>query len=175
MIGIGRIISNLSEMRRASKYRKLGAGALLAMEDDSFYDAIECMCTDAVEYDIDGETVSEEQRNVYTLICLEREVNNGGLCQFFTNSSSNCAPYVSGALEAVGAGDIREAYDDFVSKNNIDVHDLSQFEIESIEEFEQNYEKYDFDAFDDKFYEEDRFTDCLLDYARRNIEKMMAE
>ena len=54
MLGIGRIIGNLSEMRRASKYRKLGAGALLAMEDDSFYDAIECMCTDAVEYDIDG-------------------------------------------------------------------------------------------------------------------------
>lgn len=175
MIGIGTIISNLSEMRRASRYRKMGAYVLLAMDDDSFYDAMECLCTDAVEYDIEGENISQEQRNVYTLICFEREVNNGGLCQFFTNSSSICAPYVSGALTAVGAYDIRDAYEDFVQKNNIDVNDLSQFEIESVEEFSQNYEKFDFDAFDDRFYEEDRFTDRLLDYARRNIEKMMAE
>lgn len=175
MLGIGRIIGNLSEMRRASKYRKLGADNILAMDDDSFYDAIECMCTDAVEYDIDGEQVSKEQRNVYTLICFEREVNNGGLCQFFTNSSSICAPYVSGALAAVGADDIRYAYDDFVSKNNIDIHDLSQFEVDSIEEFSQNYERFDFDEFDDRFYDEDGFTDRLIDYARRNIEQMLKE
>jgi len=36
-----------------------------------------------------------------------REVNNGGLCQFFVNSSSECVPFISKALEAVGALDIK--------------------------------------------------------------------
>ena len=146
---------------------------LLALDDGDFYDAVECITEDAV-YDL------EEQKNLprelilaYTLIKLETEVNNGGLCQFFVNSSRQCAPYVSEALETIGAMGIRELFDRFVKDNGIDVNELSSFKISRIEEFEEQTQRYDFDAFDDKFYEEFELHSQIIDYARRNIDQIV--
>lgn len=110
------------------------------------------------------------QRTVFVVDCLEREVNNGGLCQFFVNSSRNTAPYVSESLDAIIAIMHKELFDDFIADNNIDVHDLTSFIIYDVEEFAAQCERYPFDAFDDKFYEYGDFEAALTTYIKENIE-----
>ena len=115
-------------------------------------------------------SLNEEQRIFYAVYYLEMEVNNGGLCQFFVNSSSACAPYISSALAEIGASEMQHLYDNFISSNNIDVNDLSSFKIDDIDEYEKQTERYDFDSFDDKFYDDANLHQQIIDYARNKIE-----
>ena len=119
--------------------------------------------------------LTDEQKFVYSLNKFEAEVNNGGLCQFFVNSSSECAPYVSDALAIVGAIELKTLFDNFISENKIDTNDLSSFKISSIDEYEAQTERFDFDSFDDKFYEDENLHNQIIDYARKHIEKLIAE
>ena len=169
---IGIILGNLRNMRRAKKLRAMPRAELLAMDDEAFYDAMECITEDAV-YEITDPALNREQILAYTLMKLEAEVNNGGLCQFFVNSSRKCAPYVSEALEAIGALGIRELFDSFVRGNGIDVQDLSSFQISRVEEFEEQTKRFDFDAFDDRFYEDSALHQQIIDFLRKHAEQIM--
>ena len=171
---LGTIIYNINNMRRAKKFRTMGKEGLLALDDEDFYDAIECICEDAV-YDIKDVKLTDEQKFVYSLIKFEVEVNNGGLCQFFVNSSSECAPYVSNALATVGAIELKTLFDNFISENNIDVTDLSSFKISNIDEYEAQTERFDFDGFDDKFYEDENLHQQIIDYAKKHVEQLIVE
>ncbi len=44
----------------------------------------------------------DEERIVFAVEALEREVNNGGYCQFFGNSSREFAPSIADALLRIG-------------------------------------------------------------------------
>ena len=46
----------------------------------------------------DFDSMSREEQAAYTAACLELEIMNGGLCQFFANCP-DCAPFVPEALE----------------------------------------------------------------------------
>jgi hypothetical protein len=46
--------------------------------------------------------LSPEETYILAIEALEREVNNGGYSQFFTNSSKEFAPRVAEALDAIG-------------------------------------------------------------------------
>ncbi len=166
------ILSNMQNMKKAKKIRNSPKEDILALDDGDFFDAIECVCEDAV-FDIKDSTINEEQKFVYSLIKLEAEVNNGGLCQFFVNSSRECAPYVSKALEVIGATSLKELYDNFINSNNIDVNDLSSFKISGIEDFEKQTQRYDFESFDDKFYEDENLHSQIIEYSRNNLEKLL--
>ena len=166
------ILSNMQNMKKAKKIRNSPKEDILALDDVDFFDAIECVCEDAV-FDIKDSTINEEQKLVYSLIKLEAEVNNGGLCQFFVNSSRECAPYVSKALEVIGATQLKELYDNFIDSNNIDVNDLSSFKISEVEDFESQTQRYDFESFDDKFYEDENLHNQIIEYSKNNLEKIL--
>ena len=170
----GQIIHNIKNMKKAKKLRSMGKDGLLALEDEEFYDAIEIICEDAV-YDIKEANLTDEQKIAYSLNKFESEVNNGGLCQFFVNSSSECAPYISDALAAVGAIGLKMLFDNFISENSIDVNDLSSFKISNIDEYEAQTERFDFDGFDDKFYEDENLHQQIIDYARKHVEQLIVE
>ena len=170
----GTIIYNIKNMKKAKKFRTMGKDGLLALDDEEFYDAIECVCEDAV-YDMKETSLTDEQKIVYSLNKFEAEVNNGGLCQFFVNSSSECAPYISKALAAVGALELKTLFDDFIQKNNIDVNDLSSFKISDIDEYEAQTERFDFDSFDDKFYENEDIHQQIINYSRKHVEQLIVE
>lgn len=170
---MGTIIYNLKNMKRAKAIRRMPRAELMAMDDSDFFEAMEIVCEDAV-YDL------KEQRDLpealifaYTLIKLEVEVNNGGLCQFFVNSSRDCAPFVSDALAAVGALETRSHFERFVAENGIDVRELSSFRISRLEEFEARTKRFDFDAFDDRFYEDNTLHQRIVDYLRSNVEQIV--
>ena len=169
---LGAIFFNIKNMKKAKKLRSMSKEELLALNDEEFFSAFECLCEDAV-YDIKSADISEEQKLVYSLNRFEAEVNNGGLCQFFVNSSSDCAPYISKALEAIEAFALKEAFDRFIADNRIDVYDLSSFKISDIDDYEAQTQRFDFDSFDDKFYEDDGFHQKVIDYARKNINDLL--
>lgn len=97
-------------------------------------------------------SLNETQRVIYSLNWLESEVNNGGLCQFFVNSSRIVAPFVSEYMKLVGAEEHKRLFDDFVRKNGIDLNDLSFFDIEGVDGFAEKNEAFPFDEYDDAFY-----------------------
>ncbi len=99
----------------------------------------------------------------------EYEIGNGGLCQFFVNSSRELAPYVSECLEEVGATEHKELYEKFISDNSIDLNDLSFFEIKDLEEYAEKEEMYDFDSFDEAYMELPFLADIITEYIRANI------
>lgn len=166
---LGTILFNLKNMKKAKKFRTMSKEEFLALSDEEFFEAIACLCEDAV-YDIKSSDIPQEQKLVYSLNRFEAEVNNGGLCQFFVNSSRACAPYISNALEAIGADDIKALYDSFITDNKIDVNDLSSFIITSIDEFEAQTKRYDFDSFDDEFYKNEQFHHRVIEYSRKYID-----
>ena len=169
---LGRILYNIKNMKKAKNIRNMNTDDLLALDDDNFFDAIECICEDAV-YDINAPELTEVQIFVYSLNRFEAEVNNGGLCQFFVNSSSECAPYISRAMNAIGATELKNHFDNFITENNINVNDLSSFKIDSLEQYEEQTKRFDFDSFDDKFYMSYDFHQQIITYARKNIEQIM--
>ncbi len=169
---LGALLFNSRNMKKAKKLRKMGKDDLLSLGDEEFYDAVWCLCEDAV-FDIKSSLINEEQKLVYSLINLLAEVNNGGLCQFFVNSSGECAPYVSKALETVGAYEIKALYDSFIADNNIDVNDLSSFKISDVSEYEAQTKRFDFDSFDKSFYEKENLCQSIIGYSRKNIEQIM--
>ena len=169
---LGVILFNIRNMKKAKKIRAMSKEDILALNDENFFDAIECVCEDAV-YDITDSQINEEQKTIYSLNKFESEVNNGGLCQFFVNSSRECAPYISKALDAVGAFQIKDLYDKFISDNCIDVTDLSSFKISSIDEYEAQTQRYDFDSFDNKFYEDEKLHQLIIEYSRKNIDRLI--
>ena len=168
------ILYNMKNMKKAKKIRAMGKENLLALEDEDFYEAMICLCDDAV-YDIHAAGLTQEQILAYSLYMFEMEVNNGGLCQFFVNSSSECAPFISKALEEIGAMELKDLFEQFVKDNNIDVNDLSSFEIADIDEYVEQTERFDFDGFDNRFYEDEYFHKQVIDYYRRNVEQLMKE
>lgn len=95
------------------------------------------------------------------------------MCQFFVNSSGECAPYISPALDAIGANELKTLFDNFILENNIDVNDLSSFKIDDISQYEEQTKRFDFDSFDDKFYENGDIHQQIIDYARKNMEQIM--
>ena len=121
------------------------------------------------EEDAENAPLTLPQRYCYALNLLELEVNNGGLCQFFVNSSRAVAPYISEYLGIIGAEDHKTLFDTFVAKNQIDLTDLSSFEIRRTRDFEKQAVRYPFDEFDDAFYRLDTLETPLIAYIRKNI------
>lgn len=117
-------------------------------------------------------------RTVYTLYWYDLEVQNGGLCQYFVNSSRITAPYLPEALTAVGAEEYRKDFETFVRRNALDVTDLSSFQIQDVDQFAAQNARYPFDAFDEEYYE--RCESGLLEdlgvaYVRKHLDAFFEE
>jgi len=114
-------------------------------------------------------------RTFYILSTYDMEMQCGGLCQFFVNSSRDLAPYVEEALETVGAQEHRELYSGFISDNKINIWDLKSFEIQSIRQYAERFARYDFDSFDDAYYKLPPLYDDLVQWVRDHIDIFFPE
>ena len=105
--------------------------------------------------DDDLSLLTQDERIFFVVYTFNMEVLNGGLCQFFVNSSRAYAPLISEYLQAVGALSQKQLFDNFIKTNNINLNDLSAFKISSSEEWGEKLKLYPFDDFDDNFEELD--------------------
>lgn len=114
--------------------------------------------------------LSKEERSVYCVNYLDCEVNNGGLCQFFANSSGETAPFIADSLDTIGALEHKELFEAFVNKYGIDTNDLSSFKSDDVEAFLAQYKRFPFDEYDNAFYEMKPLRDYLVEFVKENID-----
>ncbi len=155
------------------RYLEMSTDELSVLSDDELFEAV----TARTESKVDGfdewedglNSLNPSQKIFYSVNWLEIEVNNGGLCQFFVNSSRMVAPLVSEYMDIIGAAQHKKLYDDFVNKNGIDLTELSFFDVDKVEEFEEKTEKYPFDEYDDAFYDIEPLETYLKKFIRENL------
>ena len=155
------------------RYLTMTTDELSALSDDELFEAIVARTESKVdsfdEWEDGVNSLNPSQKIFYSVNWLEIEVNNGGLCQFFVNSSRMVAPFVSKYMAIIGAEDHQNLYDNFVKKNAIDLTDLSFFDVNEVEEFEEKVERYPFDEYDDAFYDMEPLETYLKKFARAHL------
>jgi hypothetical protein len=112
------------------------------------------------------------KRIFYIVNYFDMEVQNGGLCQFFVNSSRLVAPYVLECLTKINAVSYKELFEKFVINNNISLDALDSFIIDDVNQFEIQMSRYPFDKFDNSYYElyeNEPLEELLVKYAREHI------
>ena len=163
----------MSLSKKESQYLQMSLDELNSLSDDNFFYAIMVRTEHKVDECEDWaegvNSLNPYQKVFYSVNWLDTEVNNGGLCQFFVNSSRMVAPLVSEYMAIIGADEHKKLYDEFVEENEIDLHDLASFDSDTWEEFGEQYDRYPFDDYDDAFYEMEPLETYLTKYARENL------
>ncbi len=161
-------------LRPGAAYLKASTEELSQLSDDELICAVWARTENIVsskEDLLEGfHSLNEKQRIFYAVNYLEMEVNNGGLCQFFVNSSRIVAPLVSEYMGIIGATEHKKLYDTFIEKHQINTQDLSSFDCETVEVFQSQYERYPFDEYDDAFYKLEPLQTYLTQFIKENIE-----
>jgi hypothetical protein len=121
----------------------------------------------------DGMSVLE--RTARAVYYFDLEYQNGGLCQYFANSSRTTAPCLEEALRVVGAEMCADIYQKFLSVNNIDPNDLDRFRCDKVEDYATKTKQYPFDEVDSLlqkgFAEEDPIRK-LATYVRARLDEL---
>ena len=163
------------QAQRDAAYLQMSTEELATLPDDEMFSAVWIRTENIVsskEDLLEGfNSLNDQQRVFYAVNYLEMEVNNGGLCQFFVNSSRMVAPIVSEYMGIIGAIEHKKLYNAFIEKLQINTNDLSLFDSDTIEVFQSQYERYPFDEYDDAFYELEPLQNHLISYVKKHIEK----
>lgn len=169
IILIKMIIVNIKKIRKYNVPK-------LEQEQLEYNDILDDVIDLCIEYfNNKEEKYTEQQLIVISTMEYHNEVMNGGLCQFFSNSSRFLAPILSKSLEQVGANKHKVHFDKFIKQNSIDVNDLNSFESEDVDTFINQYNRYPFDDFDSKFYDidiEEDLGNLIIEYTRNNFNKV---
>ena len=115
--------------------------------------------------------LSEQQKQFYFNQCLEREVNNGGFNQYFSNSSGDYAHLTVQSLKTIGANKtakiLKEAIDQFPDQAVPKERTKRQQVLETIEDKANPF----WDKLDQKFYKyEDDLNKLNMEFVKNNKE-----
>lgn len=163
-----------AQARKKEMYQTLSVGELQALTDEDLFAAALSRTETIVDHADDiaagFSALTQPQKVLYAVNYLEMEVNNGGLCQFFVNSSRFLAPYISEYLGIIGAVEHKALFDGFIGKHQIDVTDLSSFIVHRVKDYEAQTLRYPFEEYDDRFYTLSSLEEPLTAYIRAHIE-----
>jgi len=145
------------------------------LDDELLFEALSCRILNEEEsMDVDEclDTFKGAKRVFYIVNYFDMEVQNGGLCQFFVNSSRMVAPYILNCLHEINAIEYETLLNGFISKHDISLNNLDSFILDDIDDYEKQVERYPFDDFDDKYYdlyEEHPLEKYLLEYCKKYL------
>lgn len=168
-------IKNIVEKSKADEalYLNMSKDEMSNLSDDDLISAVLVRTEHTVEgFDepIDGlNALNYCQKVFYSLNCFEMEVNDGGLCQFFVNSSKITAPFISEYMGVVGADEHKTLFDKFISDNKIDLSDLSLFDLGDLEDYEEQTKIYPFDEYDNAYSDLEPIETYLKKYVREHF------
>lgn len=166
----------IEEHRRIKKYLRMDIADMKKLSDDDLYKVISSLIrveenkTQVKEY---VSNIKGAKRIFYVVDYFNMEIFNGGLCQFFVNESKDVAPYVMECLKIIDALQYEKLFREFIEKYKIDLNDLISYEIDDIEEYEEQMEKYPFEEFDDLYYElneKEPLEELLMNYVKLHLE-----
>ena len=116
--------------------------------------------------DDDISQLNDVEKVIFIVNVFNMEVLNGGVCQFFSNSSGEYAPFISECLEKIGSLENQKLFEDFVIENNINLNDLSVFKTSDVHDYSYRVCKlYDYEKFDANYVEID---DELAKYIKKH-------
>jgi hypothetical protein len=116
--------------------------------------------------------LNNTERITYTAAWFDWEVQNGGLYQYFSNSSRYTAPYLSETLKSIGANQIETCFKNFITKYNVELANMDDFHAKSVEEYTLKEKLYPYDEFNKKFvelYEKENILTLTAKYIRDHI------
>lgn len=172
----------LKEMKQHKNKRKayqaMSINELKELSTDDLFEAItERMSIEEEKYDYETNVCLNMFKNAkrvfYIVNYFDMEVQNGGLCQFFVNSSREIAPYLIECLHEIHAYDYEKLLSDFINTHHISLDALDSFIIDDIDDYENQTERYPFDDFDDAYYdlyEKNPLQDLLCEYIQKHLE-----
>ena len=176
-MGFFSVFKQIKEEKNKQKhYLVMSQEEMCELNDEELSEVLNLRVTFYETYlDVGGILDSFEgaKRVYYIINSFDREIQNGGLCQFFVNSSRDVAPHLMEALKEIKADKYIEILEKFLKDNEIDLNDLSSFAIRRISEYEQQLARYPFDDFDDAYYdlyEEEALDELLFAYAKLHLE-----
>ena len=167
------------EYKKIKKYAKMTYDDMIQLSNDELKDVISTrIFGESRRLDVDEciKYFTAAKKVYYIINYYDMEIQNGGLCQYFVNSSRLTAPYLIECLTIIGANNYKTHLENFISKNNIDLTNLDSFIIEDIEEFEIQNSRFPFDEFDDqyyKMYESEPLDEILISYIRENLKEFV--
>lgn len=171
LFGLKRAVKDFE--KRNQEYLSMTTSELKELPEEELFDAALARTeakVDKYEDIIDGvNSLTGAERTFYVTSYYEMEVNNGGLCQFFINSSREIAPELVDRLSEIGAVEHKALFESFINENAIDVNDLSSFVIDDVDEFETQAERYPFDDFDNAFFDLAPIQELLVPYLKEHI------
>jgi hypothetical protein len=165
----------MSEEKWLDGYSGQTTDELIGLEGEYRTDSIVLAFEQALDQKaerVGQEGLTAEEKVVLAIEALEREVNNGGYDQFFTNSSKEYAPIVVDALTRIGCADVA-----LLTQQAIDVLGIEgQVAVEAIDRVMQD----ESDERDEKLGEcDDRYYKVagdlagpLLEFIKRNKDRI---
>lgn len=96
-------------------------------------------------------SLSHEEQVFYAVWEYHAEIENGGLCQYLYNTHGAYVTQICGYLSEVGANEHRETFEQFLTDNNVDAEELMQICRDPNMTYEGLYQRFSYDAVDDKF------------------------
>jgi len=147
---------------------------MASLDDDTLTDALRIRVFQRVgkEYDFDftkaASEISVPLRTAFVLFSFDAEIQNGGLDQFFFNSTSELAPYVADSLMLVGAREYADLFIRSCKENGIDPSDPYTFEENDDTEDEDLFDEFNDDYY--ALYEEKPLEPYITRYARTHLE-----
>ncbi len=123
-------------MKEHTARRRFSREALMKMDDATLISEVGMMVEKKCD---DGIKLTEPEIVAFTLWLLDMEVQNGGLDQFFFNSSRAFAPCVPAALMSVDASEYEALLAHFLDETGINLSALP----EDTDAFKDAFEEFD--------------------------------
>ena len=148
-----------------------------AVMNDFHYEQYEKLYFKMIEQYPDPENAAFSEypaagRALFVVLIFDMEIQNGGLAQFFWNCGVIYAKLLPDALRSTGLSDVADLYESFLRDNDISLDFIASFK-ESVPEFVQYYEWYDYDSFDEAYmriWEETDINQRFIDYSDHHPE-----
>jgi hypothetical protein len=172
------------EIMRSEKWfeneKSLSVHEIVKLESDFRIDSLVCAIEGLILLKDDSDAdINEEELIVLAVEAMEREVNNGGYAQFFSNSSWRFTPYLVNSLNRIGSTQAKQLAEQAISAlgvgeltNETDVteyHDRIQEAVENDDASEK------LDEIDSRYYEmEEDVAGLVFGFVKKNIEKFDA-
>lgn len=155
MVGSRRSIGGITGWFRRIILKKPTAETMNGMvrnEDPMSFEALfDLICAKAEDGDA-MENLNPEERVFYVVSMFNMEIQNGGLSQFFFNSTRALVPEVALSLREIGADSYAGLYEEVCAENGVDVNEMDSFDIGKVCGLQTEDECDPFEDFDEAFY-----------------------
>jgi len=150
----------------------LSVPQIVELESEFRIDSLVCAIESIIiQKDDSGDDINEAELVVLAVEAMEREVNNGGFAQFFSNDSWRFTPYLVSCLNVIGAQQAEQIAEEAINKLGVgELSDPQKYfeDIKKAAEDENITEKLH--ESDSKYFAmKEDIAGLLFEYIKKNI------